>query len=92
MNGKCLEKFSSAHNHRLEVKNVEANVKMGLLLSQSADVCILWSTNKNQTAIKERSLFAKNGVNFSFAKFTADGSKVATLFRDGEFLLWSLDA
>jgi hypothetical protein len=65
---------------------------MGMLLSVSNDVCILWGKTQNQSLSKLRSLFTKEGCHFSHAKFTLDGSKLATLFKDGEFILWSLDA
>ena len=75
----------------MEVKNLDINVKANLLLSVSPDSCQLWSTTNSNSVSKHKSIFAKDGVHFTQARFSPDGQSVITLFKDGEIIQWSLD-
>lgn len=71
---------------------IEACPQNGMILSLSADSCVLWNTVVAPTMKKERSLFAQQGCLFADARFSPDGNQVGTLFKDGNLVLWDIDA
>ena len=62
------------------------NTKHRLIMSQSKDVVNLWDRDKHH---KVRSIFAHNST-FKDSKFTADGSKICTLFKDSSIYFWNV--
>ena len=86
LNGKLIDKFAPNTTHSSEVKQLEINVKMGLLMSLSSEQCILWSTGQGNSIGKHRSIFSKDGNHLKQAKFTLDGQSLVTLFKDGDVI------
>lgn len=47
--------------HSFEVKNMEANVKMQLIMTYSTEASNLWTTSNSNSIVKLKSIFAKEG-------------------------------
>lgn len=83
MKGKLI---STLRGHRSAIQKFCFNIKHWLILSQSKDVINLWDRDKHT---KIRSIFAQNS-SFKDCKFTQDGSKVCTLFKDSTIYFWNI--
>lgn len=83
LNGKLLDKFTSAH--AFEIKCLESN-GVGKTASLSNEACIIWSSVGANSVNKLRSIFSRDGNYFQKARFTADGQALVTLFKDGDIV------
>jgi len=83
--------MESSLHHSLEVRLAETHYLSGSILTLSADVCNLWSTVSSKTMTKIGSLKSPSGSLFVDAKFSPEGTHVATLCKDKTVHIWSID-
>lgn len=85
LNGKVLATLNA---HKTSISNFAVNVKRGLALSCSSDVCVLWNLDNWH---RSKQLFAQNAA-YVCSLFSSNGDYVFTVFSDNKAYLWSLSS
>ena len=83
LNGKVLATLNA---HKTSITNFAVNVKRGLALSCSSDVCVLWNLDNWH---RSKQLFAQNAA-YVCALFSSEGDHAFTVFSDNKAHLWTL--
>ena len=80
------KQLANLKGHHSKVEKILTNTKQCMIMTQSKDVVILWDRDRLQNL---KSFYAKNNP-FKDCCFTADGSKICTLFRDSSIYFWNV--